>query len=291
MPASPSRRDLLALLAVVPLMACVRRVDGGPPGAPTSLQAIVQAARERSAPFALQGRFTVRLEGPGAAGTTKGALVLGQPDLFRVEVHSPVGPPMMLLASDGTSLHAWIAKGNRFYRGQDAAAVLDQLTRGAVGLSDVNQVLTGGLPLKDAPVHDLALGEDGQVRLRMDGPEGVQVHARLDPSTGLLSRIEVVAGPETFGPGTLGPGLNLPVSLVLVEVLSTMRAGRDRLPESIRMRLPTMGWTISLDFLSWDELGQIPEVFSLAPPAGASEQELAAALRALAEGGPAGQGD
>lgn len=286
MPTSTSRRDLLALLAVVPLMACVRRVDASLPGAPTSPQAIVQAARGRSAPFALQGRFTVRLEGPGVAGTTKGALVLGQPDLFRVEVHSPVGPPMMVLASDGKALNAWIAKGNRFFRGDDAAAVLDQLTRGAVNLSDVNQVLTGGLPLHDAPVHDLAQDPDGLVRLSMDGPEGVQVHARLDPSTGLLASLEVVAGPDTFA-----PGLNLPVSLVLVEILSTMRAGRDRLPESIRMRLPTMGWTVSLDFLSWDELGQIPQVFSLAPPPGASEQELVAALRALAEGGPAGRGD
>lgn len=286
-PAPISRRDLVALLALAPLAlaplgACARRVDRTGPKDDEALRALVAAARSRPATFALQGRFTIRLEGPGLAGTTKGALVLAQPDRFRVEVHNPVGPPMMLLASDGRALNVWVSKNNRFYRGEDASQVLQQLTGGAVQLSDVNLLLTGGLPLPEAEIRDLRLDEDGLVRLSLAAPEGVSVHAALDPSTGLLRQMEVVAAPTG-----LDPGVALPQAMVVVEVLSTMKVGDQRLPESMLVRMPTLGWTVGLDFVSWDELGQIPEVFALSPPPGAGEQDLVGALRTIALGGVA----
>lgn len=231
----------------------------------------------------MQGRFTVRLAGPGLAGTTKGALVLAQPDRFRVEIHSPVGPPMMLLASDGRALHAWLSRDNRFYRGDDAARVLAQLSGGAVGLADVNRLLTGGLPLASAEPRELRQDEDGRVRLRLEGPEGSRVQASLDGGSGLVRDLQV------YGPTVaLAPGLELPVPLMDLQILEVDRRFRQQLPALLKIRLPTLKTEVELEFLSWDELGQIPEVFSLQPPPGAQERDLVESLRRLAEAGEAG---
>jgi hypothetical protein len=291
-----SRRDLLALLGLAlaggPLgAACAggaarRR---GPSASADELEALVSAMRGADAPFALQGRFSVRLESPGVSGTTKGALVLHQPDRFRIEIHSPFGTPMVLIASDGQALHAWAAKDNRFFRGDDAAAVLSQLTAGAVALSDVNAMLTGALPLPQAPVLDLAEDDEGLVRLTLAGPEAVQVRAVLDPRTQRTRQLRVL---RAEGPGA-GPVPGLPTgeTLLQVDYLEVARVGRSLLPEQLRVSLPTLGWSLELEFLSWDELGRIPEVFALTPPPGATERDLVQTLQGLAEAQAEGPGD
>ncbi len=248
-----------------------------------ALMVTVDAVRGAKAPFALRGRFSVRLDSPGASGTVQGAVILHQPDRFRVELLTPFGTPLLYVASNGSALHAWSQRDGVFYRGNDAARVLDQLTGGAVGLADVNAVLTGMLPLPDAPVEALSEDDEGMVRLTLQAPNDVQLRAVLDPKEELTRELLVVrTGQEPSLP--LAAGI-MPTGETMVEVRydETRRVGRNRLPERVKVSLPTLGWTLDLDFQSWDELGQIPEVFELAPPNGALEQDLVETLRDLAE--------
>jgi len=278
----------LVAAAVLPGMGCAHRprTGRGSGASPEQLQATVAAARLADGPFALQGHFTVHLDSPGTSGSTKGALVLHQPDRFRIEILSPLGTPMVLVASNGKALNAWTQKDNRFFRGADADRVLGQLTGGAVALSDVNAMLTGLLPLPQAPVRDLSEDGDGLVHLTLDAPEQVEVRAVLDPHTELTRELQVVrtGGPALVMPESVGlPALPTGETLVELRYAETMRVGRSRLPATIRLSLPTLGWKIELEFLSWDELGQIPEVFDLGPPPGAHEEDLVAALQRMAE--------
>jgi len=248
-----------------------------------TLMVTVDAVRAAKAPFALQGRFSVRLESPGANGTVQGALILHQPDRFRIELLTPFGTPLFYVASDGRALNAWSQRDGVFYRGTDAERVLDQLTGGAVDLADVNALLTGLLPLPDAPIVGLSEDHDGLVQVILQAPEDVRVLAVLDPKDELTRELRVVRVDSESTLPITDEAVPKGETLVELRYLESMRVGRTRLPESVVVSLPTLGWTLELSFLSWDELGQIPEVFELAAPAGATELDLVATLQALAE--------
>jgi hypothetical protein len=61
-----------------------------------------------------------------------------------------------------------------------------------------------------------------------------------------------------------------------------MKVGREQLPEELVLTVPTLGWTVELEFDVWDELGVIPNVFTLAPPPGVVEKDLVGAITELA---------
>lgn len=280
------RRDLLSMLvgglAVAVAAPGCRR--GRRPAIDTALdddalQLVVESVRSAGAPFALQGRFSVHLESPGTSGTTRGALILHNPDKFRIEILTPLGTPMVMLASNGRALNAWSQRDGTFYRGDNASAVLAELTTSAVGLADVNALLTGLLPLPEAPITALAEDSDGNVRLTLQAPGDVQVRAVIDPKTELVRELRVVR----VGGKTPLPGLPTGETMVEVDYLATTRIGRSRLPEQLSISLPTLGWKLELEFLSWDELGQIPDVFDLQAPGGAAEKDLVETLKKMAE--------
>lgn len=265
---------LLLSCALVGLLGCgpraVRRTSDDP-------AALLDAARARTVPFALQGRFAVTLRGPDLSASTNGGLVVHRPDRFRVEILTPLATPLLSVASDGQALHAFTSADRDFYRGDDAVAVLAELTGGAVSLADVVAVLTGMLPMAGADVTSLTEREGGgaEVGLRVAPlPSGDQVVVRadLDPD-GVVRTVSV----ERSAVG------GQPLVVLEVETLDTMRVGRSRLPEELQVRLPTLGWTVDLEFSAWDELGQIPDVFSLQPPPGSNEKDLVTTLRELAE--------
>jgi outer membrane biogenesis lipoprotein LolB len=267
-------RRFLACCGLVLLVGCgprtVRRTHNDP-------AALLETARARRIPFALQGRFAVTLSGPDLSASTNGGLIVHRPDRFRVEILTPLATPLILMASDGQSLHAFTSADRDFYRGDDAVAVLAELTGGAVALADVVSVLTGTLPMAGADVTSLTENQGGGavVGLRVAPlPSGdeVLVRADLDPD-GLVRTVSV----ERNLPG------EAPLVVLEVETLDTMRVGRSRLPEELQVRLPTLGWTVDLEFSAWDELGQIPDVFSLQPPPGSNEKDLVTTLRDLAE--------
>ena len=146
-----------------------------------------------------------------------------------------------------------------------------------MGLADVVAVLTGTLPMAGAEVTSLAEREGGGALVGLSVaplPSGVEVHVRAGiDNDGVVRTVSV----DRNMPG------EAPVLVLEVVTLDTARVGRSRLPEELQVRLPTLGWTVDLEFSAWDELGQIPDVFSLVPPPGSNEMDLVTTLRDLAE--------
>lgn len=247
------------------LSGCAHR-GGGP--AVSDPAAVVARARAAAMPFALQARYAVDIHQGNREISTRGGLVLDRGARFRVEVFGPLGTPALVLASDGTALHVWNQSNSTFYRGDQAKAALETLTGGGVGLADLGRILTGRVPLPGAPV--LSASADGDaVALSLDAGGGAVLDARIDPKSGLLSRLSVQRAGEP--------------AQVAVDYGRSVRVGGERLPATLTLAVAALDLEVELRFESWDQLGQIPDVFSLAPPPGSVEKDLLESLKEAAE--------
>jgi hypothetical protein len=208
------------------------------------------------------------VEGPDVGGGTHGALILHRPDRFRVEIQTPFRTPMLYLASDGQAMHAYVHQGNRFYRGDQATEVIAELTEGAMSAADVMEVFTGGLPLADAALTGAHWREDGMVEATLDPGSGHVVEVVIDPRHRMVIGLEVQGADGT--------------ELLRFQVIDDMRMERARMPQEMELELPSMGWRLEIEVNAWDELGVIPDVFSLSPPPGAVELDLVQTLQQMA---------
>jgi outer membrane lipoprotein-sorting protein len=96
------RPALVAAAALVFLPGC------GPKRVPKADAVhVVDELRSRSLPRSMQARFQIRLGGGGQSGSTSGAIITHMPDQFRLEILTPLGTPMISVASNGQSIHAW----------------------------------------------------------------------------------------------------------------------------------------------------------------------------------------
>jgi hypothetical protein len=241
-------------------------------------EAVVAIARTRPRAEGLRARFSVKIKTPDMGGTTVGSVIIGHPDRIRVEIYTPFGSPLFYLVSDGQSLHAWQHRDRIFYRGDDAGEVLSRLTGGAVGIDDVIALITARLPMPSAEI--LHTGQvvfaEGGVVLELKGPEEVTVRAVVDPATGMVVRLRVWAG--EMAPRDYGDGL-----IMDVHYEGRSRAGKVRLPKQVKIELPVMEWTITLNIKSWSEYLPPDATFQLVPPVGATQVELVEALKKMAE--------
>lgn len=235
--------------------------------------ALVERIRQRGVPYALQARFGIRVQGPDFSGTTSGAMILLDPDKLRIEIRSPVGPPLFILASDGKALNAWASKDSMYYRGDDALAVLKELTGGAVSTSDLIAMLTGGLPLEAAEIVDLGANPDGSTRVVFAPIENLQVRASLDSQHEVLSHVSLLLLDEEGNSR----------SVLEVDYADLMRVSGSRMPAEIVIEAPTIGWRATLEIHTWDELGKIPDAFDLQPPPGSTEADLVSTIKELAQ--------
>lgn len=245
------------LVAVLLLCACAHHRGGALDPA-----AALTEARATTLPFALRASFAVKLHVNDAILSTRGGLVLHAPDRFRLEVLGPIGTPALVIVSDGRALQVWNAADNVYYEAKDAASSLQALTGGAVSLSDVVRLLSAAMPLTEAPVRASTVGEDGPVITLEAGPQAL-VTATLDDRHALLRDLVVSQGGQTYAHLSYG---------------KAQKVGRTWLPRSANVEIPALGVAAELEFQTWDELGQVPEVFSLPPPAGAEVKDLTEAL-------------
>jgi len=236
-------------------------------GAGADPAALLAEARARSLPFALRGSFSVTLRRGDAEVSTRGGMVLHAPDQFRVEINGPVGTPAVIVASDGTAINVWDATKQVYYSGQNAASVLGELTGGAVSLSDVVRVLTATLPLPDASISTSSV--DGRdLSLVMTGEQEVSVAATVDGRTSLLRALDVRRAEQT---------------LIHLDYGRGKRVGKMILPWALKLDAPSLDLGLEIEMESWDELGQVPQVFDLRPPKGATEKDLVESLKESAE--------
>ena len=240
--------------------------------AEANAQALVERIRQRAVPYALQARFGIRVQGPDFSGTTSGAMILLDPDKLRVEIRSPVGPPLFILASDGKALNAWAQKDSTYFRGDDALAVLKELTGGAVSTEDLIALLTGGLPLDTAQIVDLGANPDGSTRVVFEAIENLQVRASVNSQHEVLEHVSLL----------LQDGSGGEKAVLEVDYADLMKVGNSRLPKVIDIEAPTIGWRATLEIHTWDELGKIPDAFNLQPPAGSTEKDLVETIKKMA---------
>lgn len=267
------RRLMLGLALAIPMAGCgPRKVKPVPPQAAAQM---VDELRSRKLPRSLQARFQIRVGSNGQSGSTTGAIITHMPDQFRLEILTPLGTPMLSVASNGTAIHAWSQQQNTFFRGDDAFAVLGELTGGAVTMVDVLQLLTGGLPLPDAPLLETASTEQG-VWFVLGGPRNVRVRALVSPKKRLVQRIEIGRAVSAESP-------EIAEVVAVVDVSDHMRIDGSLYPEEMTIDIPPVGWTLELTFHTWDELGQIPAVFDMPVPPGANVADLEQTLRKAAE--------
>ncbi len=248
-----------SILGCALLFGCAHRSSGGAAD-PTEVLAAARAARQ---PFALRGAFSVTLRRGDTSVSTRGAMVLHEPDQFRVEVMGPVGTPLVIVASDGRALNVYSAQNMTLYQGSNAPAALRELTGGALTLADVVRVLTGHLPLPGAEVRSQSVDEAG-VMVTLAGPEGAEVSAHLNPKTALMNDLSVSRAGE---------------SMLKLSYGRAVKVGRSQLPGSFTLDVPALDLGVTITVDSWDELGQIPDVFTLTPPAGAEQKDLLQALQ------------
>lgn len=236
---------------------------------------VVDDLRSRPLPRAMQARFQIRLDNGGQGGSTSGAIITHMPDQFRLEILTPLGTPMISVASNGTAIHAWSQQKTTFYRGDDAFQVLGELTGGAVDMADVLQLMTGGLPLPDAPVLTTEATDEGVIFV-LGAPENVRVRALVAPKRKLVKRVEIGKAPTADSP-------EIAELYAVFDIADHMRIDGALYPEELTIEMPPVGWTLDLTFHTWDELGQIPDVFELPVPPNAHVADLEKTLRAAAE--------
>lgn len=273
------RRSMLGLLALS-LAACGPKKPSLPLPTPglSDPDAVVAAFRAAPALEALRVRARLRVETPDRSVSTPASLVLGGPDRLRVDVLTPLGTPFAVLATDGTALNVWIQRSSTFLRGDNALEVLGEATGDVLETSDLLAVLTGRLPVPDARVERATATALGGVELVLakDSAPAYRLVAQLDPAARLVRALRLHEAPP--GASTeLGPAR---VAVRYPGARATDNAGWR--PEAVVVELPDLGWTVTLDITSWEPLSEAPDVFALAPPKGAQEQDLVTVLRQMA---------
>jgi hypothetical protein len=243
------------------LAACVHRGALPTPRA-DELDAILARASSRSLPApGLKASFHIDVQLGDKGGSTVGGLVLHPPDDLRVEIQTPLHTTLLLATTDGTSIHAYVAKGNQYLRGDDAVATLEALAGDTVHPRELLELLAG-IP----PVDGLTLVSKepipGGVRASYDGPAGSTIRLDVDAASGALRAFEAHRGDALLFAATYGePVKGAPY------------------PKSLAVRSALLG--LRLDFQRWEELGSVPDVFTLAPPPGSVERDLIEALNEL----------
>jgi hypothetical protein len=245
------------------LLACVPKRVPPPPSA-DELDGILARGTTRVLPAAgLKATFHIDVRFEKDGGSTIGAFVLHPPDDLRVEIQTPFHTPMLLAATDGTAIHAYVSKGNVFLRGDDAVQALEAFVGGAVRPDDFLDLLAGIPPL-DAATLVFQEPIPGGVRAKYDGPAGTTIRIDVDADTAALRTFEVHRGDA---------------QMFLASYGEPLKGGPY--PSSLHVRSPSLG--LRLDFRSWEELGSVPNVFSLERPPNSVERDLLEVLAEMSE--------
>ena len=267
-----TRKLFVAFVLMLSLIGCAHRhVDLS-----ADPQTAVERARARSLPFAMQASYTVHIRSAKGVATTRGLMILSRPASFRVEVMGAMGTPLVSAISDGRGLAVYNGQIPAFYRTDNAVAALAALSGGAVRLDDALDLLSGTLPLRDAPVLKAETTEAG-VAITLQGREDVLVDALIDPDSGLMRTVGVRRGDE--------PPL---LSLTYGEAV---KVGKTKMPRSVSLDVPSLDLSVEITVSGWEELGVVPDAFSTAAPGSMTALDLVAAVNEAIEKRSAAQQD
>lgn len=241
------------------LVACG---DRNGPRTAVDPRSIAEDAWAREVPFALQGGYSVSIDAPsiGVRGTTRGGLLVHRPNRFRLEIFSPLGSPLFYAASD-TALSLYVVTQDIYFHTENAEALLRNVTGGAAGVEDLIALMTGRLPFQDAELMDAQRDRKAQEStFTFAGPKGTRAVVVLDDRLLTNKRIDAYDSDDRL--------------VLHAEYEDYMKTGRSRLPEEALIEVPLIEFTMELEFDGWDELGVIPDAFTLPDPGSARKVDL-----------------
>ncbi len=250
------RRIALLPLALLPLALGIagcppKPVEPPEPLGPVDAGALLARARAEPAPAPASATFDLKVELPEQRVNAKGGLVVVPPDRFRIEVRGPIGPPQVVIVSDGTALTTWLAGKNEIHVASKADETIAAYTGGTAGLEALASLLLGRLPALGAP--DLVRRESVP-DYRWIGPGQSHVDVALDPRTAHL------------------------VALALADeagaALLDARVEGGEWPERLVAQLPQQGIVATLEFDEWKPAAPPDSAFVLPPPPGAVVKPL-----------------
>lgn len=195
--------------------------------------------------------FDLRLELPDSRVNAQGALLVSPPDRFRIEVRGPIGPPQVVVVSDGKSLKTWLAGKNELYTADEADATIASYTGGETGIEALASLLLGRLPALGPP--DL-VQPGGEPAFRWAGRGQSHVDVALDPRTAHLAGLSLA---DESGAGLL-----------------TAKVEGNQWPQRLWVNLPQQGITATLEFEEWKPAQPSDAAFLLAAPPGAVVKPL-----------------
>ncbi|MES2642183.1 MAG: hypothetical protein V4850_22055 [Myxococcota bacterium] len=259
---SPKRAwAALSLLAV--LTGCPKPPTPEGPLVAVDPEALLARAVAEAPPGPSATTFDLRLDLADSRVNAQGALLVSPPDRFRIEVRGPIGPPQVVVVSDGTGLRTWLAAKNELYTADDADATIAAYTGGEAGLEALASLLLGRLPALGVPDR---FRVEGVPAYRWVGPGESHVDASLDPRTAHL------------------------VALALADELGAAlldaRVEGNEWPERLVAVLPQQRVTATLEFEEWKPASPSDAAFLLAAPPGATVRPLLF----TGPGGPAASG-
>jgi outer membrane lipoprotein-sorting protein len=241
-----------AAFALALLAGCPARVppEELPPPTLDPAQLLDRAAAE-PAPGPSAAAFGLSLVLPDNRVSAQGALVVSPPDRFRIEVRGPIGPPQVVIVSDGKTLTTWLAGKNLVLREDDADGALAAYTGGKAGLESLASLLLGRLPPLGAPELVRRAATPGY---RWSGPGESHVDVELDPRTAHLVALTLA---DEAGAALLS---------------ATVTGGKW--PDTLEAVLPQQGIRATLDFDAWKPAAPTDATFVLVPPADAEVRPL-----------------
>ena len=199
---------LLAGMAWLLLIAACAVVPAPPRPLVPSLgdrpEAVLEGlAAKESAVTTVRGLASVRYDGPAGSGSATQVIVVALPDRARVEVLSPLGTAVLLVAIRGEDLAVHAPARHEYGVGRATPETLGRLARVPIPPGPLLRLLVGLPPLPiragDPRVRVAAEAEavrvesvDGPYWQRVwTGPDGAEVErGELGEATGLLLRFE-----------------------------------------------------------------------------------------------------
>ncbi|MDP2311060.1 MAG: hypothetical protein Q8P18_33880 [Pseudomonadota bacterium] len=255
----------IALPLVALLTGCPKPPAPEGPIEAVSPEVLLTRALGEPAPGPATSSFDLRLDLPDQRINAQGALLVSPPDRFRIEVRGPIGPPQVVVVSDGKGIRTWLAGKNELYTADDADARIAAYTGGEAGMEALASLLLGRLPALGAP--DLVRA-DSKPTYRWTGPGESHVDAALDPRTAHL--VALALADEVGAP------------------LLDAQVEGAQWPERLVAVLPQQGITATLEFKEWKAAEPSDAAFVLAAPPGAAVKPL---LFKPSAGGDAALGD
>lgn len=256
MSARKSSRNLLGVLALL-LAGCASLPARPPEPLAPELHRLLDGMDRRWRQFEdLRTRVEISLRRGSQVQRLSGVLLLKSPDSIRLELLSPWGQPLLLLAATKDALTLYQVIENRALVGPASARATERWLGFALEPTELVAILAGRvLPMKEVQNGALRPRDGLGPSLELVGAGGVQ-RIWLDPETLVVHQVEWTGGSTLLRITYDGADAVDPPAALTLEAL-------DRpLSVSIRYREPEVG------------VGLPPEAFALTLPEDAKIQRL-----------------